>query len=459
MDWKLRSLWSWSRPASEAHQSDTAVPNEEGFSSEDYISEEEKGPRVNLVNWSGKSPRAASERKTHANDTDSNVKFCYAAVNNIISNSLNSSAGLLTEDVNRAVDLLSNIDDHISRSDLLVFLINDHSFKKTKGVEPLFQELISRHSEALFKDDNDGNHAAYRACIRYSDDAAALQLLREMHKCRPEFIHQTSIEASRQRTYLHLATEMRWDRVVGWLLERNVGLELKDKDGKMAWEISFDNNDGVVMSMLATYHVTRQVADDESRESQSNSNDLENFESNKIESSEVESNKAGGSAIKSNEVESNEVKSKEVKSDEVESNEAGGGAIKSNEVESNEVKSKEIKSDEAKSKDAEGSAIKSNEVENNQVENNQVENNQVENNQVENNQVENNQVENNQVKSNEVESNEVKNRKVRRHWFRVRKGFHSVKLEKHFDPARTLGFTNKWTFKLFTISENKASFS
>jgi hypothetical protein len=55
MDWKLRSLWSWSRPASEAHQSDTAVPNEEGFSSEDYISEEEKGPRVNLVNWSGKS--------------------------------------------------------------------------------------------------------------------------------------------------------------------------------------------------------------------------------------------------------------------------------------------------------------------------------------------------------------------------------------------------------------------
>jgi hypothetical protein len=217
------------------------------------------------------------------------------------------------------------------------------------------------HSDALFEEDNNGSNAAYRACLRFNDDTAALQLLRTMYNCRSEFIYQTPIKAYKHRTYLHLAAEKNWDRVVEWLLERNVSMEVEDDDGKLAWEIAFENYAGVVMSVFAVYHVVRQNGNNESRAIQS-------------------------------------------ERDGVEGNKAKGGKVERIDLESKEI-------------------------------------------------------ERCKVGVNAAKSNEIKDGQVRRHWFRVSEGSNDIRLVKYSDLSGTLGGTNKWTFKLFTISENKASSS
>jgi CO dehydrogenase/acetyl-CoA synthase gamma subunit (corrinoid Fe-S protein) len=84
---------------------------------------------------------------------------------------------------------------------------------------------------------------------------------REMEKREPEILGQTTGEAHKKRTYLHLAAENKWHRVVEWLLKAkvNVRMEQEDMDKKTAWDVAFEGNDGIVMSMFAMRHVARQV--------------------------------------------------------------------------------------------------------------------------------------------------------------------------------------------------------
>jgi hypothetical protein len=293
----------------------------------------------------------------------------WKAIGKIIRDGLRSSAGLMAKDINQAANLLHGIEKTKSRIDTLAVVILMNRGKI--NVESFVQQLTSAHSHVLFTENQYGCNAAHRACINGFDDTVALHFLQGMFQRDPEVIDKRAGKAYKQRTCLHLATDKRLHRVLEWLLERNANMEQKDEDGKTAWDIAFEGNDSVAMSMFATYHVARQVGDDERRAVLNERNDIENNQ------------------VKNEKIESNEVESNEVESNEIESSEVGGNA----------------------------------------------------------------------AKSNEAESNEVKNEKVRRHWFRVGEGIHSIQLEKHSDPSGTLGFTNKRTFKLFTISENKASSS
>jgi hypothetical protein len=165
-------------------------------------------------------------------------------------------------DINEAARLLrdTNMGDDLSRSDVLAALVNSYPSPK-EGVQPIFKQLVRRVGDILFAKDIKKCNAGHRACIYHTQDTAALLFLCEMEKREPEILGQTTGEAHKKRTYLHLAAENKWHRVVEWLLKAkvNVRMEQEDMDKKTAWDVAFEGNDGIVMSMFAMRHVARQV--------------------------------------------------------------------------------------------------------------------------------------------------------------------------------------------------------
>jgi hypothetical protein len=194
-------------------------------------------------------------------------------------------------DVDRAERLLreTNPVDVVLRSDMLAALIN--SYPLGEGFEPLFEKLISRVGGTLFAKDTKGCNAAHRACISHTRDTAALLFLCDMDGREPGDLHQTTGEAHRRRTYLHLAAEKKWHRVVEWLLKEYVDVEQKDMDGKTAWDVAFENNDGVLMSILATLHVARQIEEAEYNEIRSKETKSKETKGKETESKETKSGK------------------------------------------------------------------------------------------------------------------------------------------------------------------------
>jgi hypothetical protein len=165
-------------------------------------------------------------------------------------------------DIDEAVRLLrdNNMGDDLSRSDVLAALVNSYPSPK-EGVQPIFKQLVRRVGDTLFAEDIKECNAAHRACIYHTQDTAALLFLWEMARQKSEILGQTTGEAHKKRTYLHLAAEKKWHRVFEWLLKAkvNVKMEQEDMDKKMACDVAFEENDGIVMSMFAMRHVARQI--------------------------------------------------------------------------------------------------------------------------------------------------------------------------------------------------------
>jgi hypothetical protein len=210
----------------------------------------------------------------------------------LISRGSGDGAGFDIDEVERLLRD-NNIGHDISSCDTLAGIVN-HYAHFGGHVERNCKQLTACLGDALFAEDTNGSNAAHRACIYGWQDIVTLLFLDEMAQCRPEIIGRTAGEAYRKRTYLHLAAKKKWHRVVEWLLERNASMDQKDMDGKTAWDVAFEKNDGVVMSMIATRLVGRQIDTGEAKPNE--------IKGNSAKSAKVEIDPGQGEKIRGSKV-------------------------------------------------------------------------------------------------------------------------------------------------------------